>query len=330
MADFLQNLRMNGIFNNGQSLVPPNLSHGINLDEISNLLNRIHGHDDYEGSHVQYGPNGPNANLGHIGQSMIQGPVNTQPDFKVDWGSGASEQFAKNILNPPERGLPFQKLAVDYGIKKEGLDIKREGNEQKSELGNRRADTGDWRASIAEFKAKNPSAKILAPKGGNFQLVNPVTHEVTDTGKSTGTMNDKDRMELANENAIEQITNRGAQQRETASETIKEKGEEARKTKQTPTGQSNLPTQQGRDQFNRAQELFNSDPELNKFIHVDPNTKTFTIDQPGTGFFGGATGPTKEQADKINQHIYGTSKTYSNKPKTEDKTEVKKDPLGIR
>ena len=74
------------------------------------------------------------------------------------------------------------------------------------------------RAAVYRLKAENPDLAIVAPKGGNIQLVNKRTGQITPTSISTGTMTDEDRISLQIEGDIDTAKARGTEARLTADE----------------------------------------------------------------------------------------------------------------
>lgn len=80
--------------------------------------------------------------------------------------------------------------------------------------------------------------------------------------------------------------------------------------------------------YRLAQELYNRNPKLSKFIHLDKRGPgTFDIELPGVSKLRGSYGPTQKEYDEIQDYIYGDMPTVQlgvgvNKPKA--------DPLGIR
>lgn len=175
-------------------------------------------------------------------------------------------------------------------VSKEGLNVKREGLDVTRNLGEKKIETNrqieEGKLTLADWKAKHPDGKIAISKGGNIVVVNPQTGEAIDTGVSSGTLSDKDKIELA--------------------------GGEARKTKEVIPGRApvnataDLPTQQKVGSQLKAQELINTHPEWGKYIKIDPNSGLVIVTPPGNGFFG-ASGPDKAIYDQINQALYPKS-----------------------
>lgn len=70
-------------------------------------------------------------------------------------------------------------------------------------------------ADIQKFKAENPNLKIVAPKGGNIQAIDPRTGQVVRDLGSAGTLTDEQRIGLEQKGAIEKIEKQGEETRAT-------------------------------------------------------------------------------------------------------------------
>lgn len=80
-------------------------------------------------------------------------------------------------------------------------------------------------------------------------------------------------------------------------------------------GKTELPTQTKVRQFNSARQLYNTRADLKPFIKL--GTNDFTITPPGKGVFGGATGPTPEQYQELQNAIYGSQPAINQPGRTE-------------
>lgn len=232
----------------------------------------------------------------------------------ADWKNriGPVEKAADNErqTNVNERTLAYQTVAAE--LRQQAQEAKEANDEKKLQI-------AQQRANVYEFKSKNPNMRLVFPKGGNIQAINPATGETTDTGIPTGSLSEMDRLNLQHENRTAEIDQRGditsrqiGERGEVTSRHIAERGAESRETKATPSaktgegGKTELPTQTRVRQFTAARELFNTRPELKQFIKIgNPGSNDFTITPPGTNFFGKPTGPTPEQYREIQEKIYG-------------------------
>jgi hypothetical protein len=64
------------------------------------------------------------------------------------------------------------------------------------------------RVNIAEFKANNPNKRFMAVKGGNIMAFDPLTGEAEDTGISSGSLTDQERLEITQSNTEKNETTR--------------------------------------------------------------------------------------------------------------------------
>lgn len=77
-----------------------------------------------------------------------------------------------------------------------------ENNQQKNEIAQQRAD-------IYGFKAQNPGMKFQISKGGNIIALDPITGQGQDTGISSGTLSDADKIAITNTGDLAEIKARG-------------------------------------------------------------------------------------------------------------------------
>lgn len=153
-------------------------------------------------------------------------------------------------------GLPEQRRAsAEANLRRAG--VAETAEQRKAREGEANIQLRQRKLDIDEWKAKNPTGKIVMPKGGNVILVNPQSGETTDTGIPTGSLSDADKIEFEHRNQVSDINlrhaneiktleekhqqtlseigARGAETRTTQSAGITQRGEEARKTKGTPS-----------------------------------------------------------------------------------------------
>jgi hypothetical protein len=176
------------------------------------------------------------------------------------------------------------------------------------------------RANTYDFKTKHPNAQILHPAGGNYMLLDPITHEMHDSGVSTGTMTQEDFQNNLQNNRL-QINDQKADSAEklqgmkgkSALDEIAARSAGALDVANVRSGGNNRPptaTQERAGYWNKAQQVLNTNPELSKFIQLGNNGE-FNIEQPGTSFFGNPTGPTPDQYKQLNEMIYGKTQSQA-------------------
>lgn len=253
------------------------------------------------------------------GKAVLDAPFNkAMEDWKTKIGPVERAAQIENSGNANDRQLAYQTISQE--LRQQAQNAKEANDAEKLKVSQHRAD-------VYEFKARNPLMKLVFPKGGNIQAVDPQTGEAKDTGIPTGSMTELDKMNLGHEQKTAEIQTRGDETRETegvkhANRTaeIFTRGSEARKTKSTPGansggGKTELPTQTRVRQFNAARELWNSRPDLRPFIKIGrPGTNDFSITPPGNGGFFSTAGPNAQQHKEINDAIYGAAGIPINQP----------------
>ena len=81
-------------------------------------------------------------------------------------------------------------------------ELSREIKRQSIEASKARVTQGNRRLDIAEFRKNNPNMKFIPVKGGNIMAFNPTTGESEDTGISTGTLTESEKLRITQENAM--------------------------------------------------------------------------------------------------------------------------------
>lgn len=187
-------------------------------------------------------------------------------------------------------------------------------------------------ANTNAIKATNPNHVQVRTQGGNVVTMDKRTGEIVDTGIAQGTLTgdqqfeNKQTLQTQAENArgtletqkqgnrVVNLNTRGAQN----NSNIQERGRQDRLTKQTdtPYNPTNLPTQQKTAEQLKANQFIQSNPELGKFVTIDPNTGLVNITQPSTrtSLFGGSSGPTVDQYHQIMAGIHGQTPSYKSRP----------------
>ena len=312
-TSFIQKLRMNGIFgNDANGLGFPTYS---NDQDFPTLLNTAY--------------------------SMITQEKEKDRQFQREMYNRQQQGYLQDIARQAREAPDKKPMDVIYKpsiseYQKATLGLKGQELAQRGELGQEKIDvskTGmninQQKANILDFKSKNPGLKTLMTKGGNVMLYNPITGETHDTGVSTGTLNEQDKLDLMSEHTMEQIGARGDIQKEVQGT----KGEQnlsaiAAKVAGQKEVQAEKPvkpesaTQDRVKQNNLARQLANSRPDLAQHIKFDPSGN-FTVTPPPTSYFG--SGPTQEQYNEITSHIYGKG-DITLKPEAKKKEPAKEAP----
>src|SRR5258706_9326816 len=135
-------------------------------------------------------------------QPQEQKPLNYV--YRPDPNSG-TDAFVRDILNPPFKD---RQLAQQYDLATQKLGQGQQGIDIKQQ----NTDINQQKANILKFKAENPGLNPLATKGGNITFYNPISGKTIDSGVSTGTLTEQERLELTGEQKIDQIQTRGGVQ----------------------------------------------------------------------------------------------------------------------
>ena len=295
---FVDRLRMNNLYPN-IGLQPPDFSGGLDINKLLRGLITQPTGQTVSPMNWQYTRNPP-------------------PQFIPSTTTPANDMLSRRLtgldqdLYGQKDRLERDKLAQKNQIEQEKLNFNREKLAGTQDLGNRRADISQQRADIYKFKTENPDLQFKISQGGNFIAFNPVTGENFDTGVSSGTMSEEDKIKLLGTNQMNAITARNIGQeylqRIRGNQRLEEIGANIAGRKEiagmTPD-RSELPTQTRVRQTNAARELFNTDPELAKFVDIKPDG-SFEIIPPSTTFWGSAKGPSLDQFNRIKNAIYGT------------------------
>lgn len=271
-----------------------------------------------------FGPGGHD-----IGMKVAQQPYMTK---MADWKSKMDPAYqAANLerqSNMNERQLAHQTVSGELTSRRD--DARAKSAEEANRI---RAD----RAEVYRLKSLRPNFKFDF-SGPTVLVSDPTTGNVTDTGLSTGSLSDSDKLALQQENALERIGATAAEQRTT--EGVKQDNrvelawsdpyevnlpDGTKKYMQTNratgdireakfpgqinkvgTGRTNTetPTQVKVRQYNAAREFASKNPQLAKFVKLGKNND-FTITPPGKGGMFGSVGPTPEEHQKIISSIYG-------------------------
>jgi len=243
------------------------------------------------------------------GQEYYHEPYNRKvEEWKNKIGPAQQSANLERYENTNSRTLAYQQMS---------MELREKAQEAKEKNDQRRADAYQQRADIYALRANNPDLKIIIPKGGNVQAFNPRTGETHDTGIPSGSMSEIDKITMQGDQRMEQIGASGAQARQTETlrqdgrmEAIDARGTQARETRATPlggaSGKGMLPTQIKVDQYNRARQLANSNPELAKFIKPGSGANEFQIVKPDpNAWTESGKGPTPQQYSDIINAIYG-------------------------
>src|SRR5262245_3989358 len=219
----------------------------------------------------------------------------------------------------------YRRTTAGTGIKRE--DRLGKAGEERAAIQRGRLELENKKHEFNVWLKNNPEGKVMEVKGGNYILINPRTGENIDTEIPTGTLSDREKIELQNQNRLQQIgaqgaerigqiKETGAQQRETEGvrhagdiEEIEARGAQQRQTKATPGSvQAEYPTQQKVGQQLRANQIINQHPEWKGWIYQDANTGLPAVKPSGWN------GPDPETRKKILQELYGTEAAGSTTP----------------
>lgn len=235
-------------------------------------------------------------------------------DWKNQIGPAQQAASLERQENVNSRTLAYQQVSNELRAR---ADEHKARNDEKNAL------IRQQRADIYEFKARNPTYKLVFPKGGNIQAINPQDpSQVIDLKIPTGTLTETDKINMSQEDAIERIEATGGQQRQT--EGVRQQGREkiaGMPARSRPTGSVTAPekkmspAQTRTEQSNNAQKLVNTRPDLAPFVTVQPGGR-FMVKPPSEGGFFGDKGPSKAQYDEIRQLIYGDAPAISQPTRT--------------
>lgn len=330
---FIDNIRMAQMFpaaGGRQTGTTPNSLFGtpqVNPPDQTDLISQfaqrilplIHGEQDRERGFNQ--------------QDMAQG----HSQHMLDIANAAANP---NVVfkNDPNTIKPLDAAKLEQGQQK--IDLTKEKNTGTLGLGqDKLAETKAHNSAIDkinEFKATHPGMKLISPKGGNFQALDPITGQTMDLGISTGTFNDEERINVNQKNALARIDETASQAGKNAGalETQRQGGRvdlaginnKARMDLKTTAAPEKplLPGQQNQQTNGRYIEASATHPEWKSFITppIPGQTTTWSIKSPSE-----SGGPDELTYHQIGDFIYGGA------AKTEDinlPNENKPDPLNIR
>jgi hypothetical protein len=249
-----------------------------------------------------FGPGGHQA-----GQQVINEPnIRAQSAWKDVMGPAQQAANIERQENVNNRTLAHQTVSNE---------LRARADDERSKNNERNANIRQQRADIYDFKSKNPSWKIITTKGGNIQAFNPSTNETKDLGIPTGTLSETDKINLQADVKDEQIDRQAGHAvnlegvKQTGRETLADTNNAAkllRSSYSNASGRPLTPSQQKNLELRNAQQVINTDPELGKWVKKEPGGG-FSITPPGepAGWMSDATGPTKEQYDRLKTAIYG-------------------------
>jgi hypothetical protein len=281
---FLEKLRMNNIFNGDRPFTLPDFSKGeIDPNYINRVVNQL-------------------SNNGQINQQPTMHDPRINPDLFEAGRRGEARVMGgslQRIANPPGQagtgnGSAMGQRAIlpapmsDY--QRAQIDLERQGLAQKQALTSQDQQIRQQRADVYEFKAKNPNARFDF-SGPTVLAANPLTGEVYDTGVDTGSLSDREKIELQGEQRMSEIGARTAGSKELQDlrntgnlAAIAARGSQARQTnaaKPPTAGSTPSATQELARQYDVAQRLINTNPSLAGAIKLDPTSKTFVIEGDG-------------------------------------------------
>ena len=296
-----------GLFDNSQFLPPTSYNTGPSFRDL------VHYKDQERQKQLDFQKNlldfQSNLRLSELAKSarMQQDMANQQEQLHPH-----PEQVVYRNLNYLD---PYKQAQLEQNASK--IDLTRQNNEAKNEIARQNANT---KADLAD----NPDVVQVKTAGGNVVTLDRKSGRIVDTGISQGTQTAADAAatKLNNEVSLEntkegnRIASIEARGKQTLANT-RERAEQARQTKTTasPNTSINLPSQQAVASKLAAQQFINKNPELGKYVHIDPNTGLVSIDPPsaGTGMFSfGKGGPSRDDYQKILNVLYPNGTTSVN------------------
>lgn len=304
---FIDSLRKRNLFddNNPNPFGPPQFNPRINVADAVNQAMQLRQSERDDARNFAQKQQNIQSGLMFGKQPQINAIAAraAEPNVVFDRRGDSADTFAQNILNPPERGFKFQDLAQKRDLAERGLDIKAGDQDIKQQRADTTQYSAETRRQLADLHNMSDSDKLKLLQEGRVTLqhlkdaaeLNAIGARGEESRKTEG---------VKNTNVLSQI---GA------------RGEQTRQTNEAKPGQELAPTQLNAQQKIAARELFNTRPDLNKYIKIEDNGN-FTID-PKTPI---------NELSLIKAAIYpkGDVKLPADKnkkPATKDN-----DPLGIR
>jgi len=354
----------------GGELTPPRLPKELNINTIMSMINSMSGQDnnDMQGSFGSTSPLPlpvkkplPGSSIrfkgGQHADPIPQTPMQQQPRLER---IGQSMQQPQPVQKSPNVIIndmsPYERETINF--KRDELRAKERMAGTKLNVTDENTDArtaiAAQRANIYDFKAKNPGMKFMISKGGNIIAMDPITGQPHDTGVSSGTLSERDKIAITNTGDLAEIEARGNIQKDIqgtrGAQALEQigarvagqkdiqgvRGEQslaqiaARANEQRNTNAAKpikpatdmLPTQSRVLEANKARELANTRPDLAKFLKQD-DKGNYTVEPPVEAGWLGAAKPTQAQFEEINAILYPKSGAKSEvKPKVETKPKV--------
>lgn len=219
------------------------------------------------------------------------------------------DEFGRSVQFKETRPTPLQREELD--LKHRSIELDAMLAAQKLGTQSRAQDIQQQRANVYEFKAKNPNLKIVIPKGGNIQAIDPISGQVVQDLGPSGTMSEEEKQQLVGDQRLDQISKQGENQSNLqqmrGNQAIEQIGTRIAGQKEIQSmkpATSMSPSQIANQQVNVANELRNTRPDLAQFISIDANGQVMITPPSEPGMFGGG-GPTPEQFNEMKTKIYG-------------------------
>jgi hypothetical protein len=310
---------------------PPPAPEGYDVgSRMSQLYTPEHQASDKFSSLINaYPEDKGHSKLARIGAALLAGGTSLATDDPIkgyNLGTGALEYQRnkkvadwKNQITPAQQGANLERQSNTnertLAYQTISQELRQQAEEHKASNDVARTKIASDRADIYRFKAEHPDMKIVMTKGGNVQMIDP----------KTGSMTELDKLHLQQENAIEKVHVTGEESRKTEEvkqggrvelEGVKQGGRESLLSKKNKAGGTELPTQTRVREYNQAKELKDTNPNLGKWIKINPQTHDYQISPVGTpGMFGKA-GPTEDEYNQIIHSIYGPTLAISQPTRT--------------
>lgn len=215
-----------------------------------------------------------------------------------------AELDRRRIARQEERDT---QLATDATRRQDEIDRR---NREQERLAEERIKVQQALFQIQRFKADNPEHEFITTKDGNIVAVNPVDPtKIVSTGLKSQDLSDAEKLAIGLRNDLTKIA---ATEAATARNIVRS-GEQARATKETPSGNAPtnrplLPNQETSARNNRVQQMLSEHPEWEAYIERDSTGKFIRTKMPMKLTFTGR----KEAGDaetlrKINEYIFGAT-----------------------
>lgn len=158
------------------------------------------------------------------------------------------------------------------GARYADINQREQAANQRAETANKNAETNRMRVEAAialnNYKRDNPDWDIVKVEGGNYHAFNPKTKEMKDLGIKTGTLTEKDEIDMRIAGAIKAAM---------APRTVYTSGNTTTTTITPGTDAAEKPAEEKVRLFTEAQKYYNQNPKDQKYINLDEGTNEFRL-----------------------------------------------------